>query len=1316
MIGEALEYSVAEYFYERLLRNGYASMASADEANTKKYYERRALYFSVLDCAEKSQALFGLEDGEEYVTNLLYCHGEEAAGLEFALLSGGDITLSHDGTKHPGRSVVGWKIIEILPGAKTQTKNISTPTAKLTLEHPMLITPCFEITDAYAAQLADDEAMLEKRWAALEEAAGEDIASAIKTLYTLYDDDMVELAASLYSPGYIDLEKGYWAGGYYWTASGRDNIGLGPDLESTVQMLRFIQQSGMIEHYGNNLTRALPKWMQYQLVYFAKTLNSPNGYFYHPQWAVEAQNASNHVRGRMLGWGTSLLSIFGSKPTYNTANGVSGDGITADEYLELMGVEKGDITGGVQRISPVCLTNPLRSGGVSLCVARAISADTASKLSPGAYNQSYNQSEDLSSLTDLLSLDGEGEALSAILASAAVGTASSSSSIEVMPFIQSHASFAKYLEEEIIMDVNPYSDGNALNAASGEIGARSKILGAYASPEGTPEEEKPWYEGMTLKEMMIAHMTSKIDPETGMWGKAWREYNAQLDAAGDTTTRRKTGHDFINTNSLLKCLGTYTNAGVMYPYPVLAAKGLLAGMMSDEPSTGNICELYNLWAATTSLISNVKNCAPSDIRDETISIIREYLAEYGDEAIMNTYEKLKGYKRPDGGFNHSVNGNCGYSSGSITKSMGEYESNVDAICIGTTGLVRSIFETLGYTRVPIFTKSDWMRYINIIETAEPSLKLDISASNIDFEDGVIPEDITVTQAAWVVKNGETHALSLEEGELRIARSPLSNKGSAAILNVDIKPGDSGDISFSFYAGDELALSFDITADGRLLTLGDSEMEFEKMFNLCVEIETCADGGLLAYINVDGMLVATAEIPELSDHDLITEARISADIPILIENINFVRSNSTVSRYDTLPSGNVLRITTPREENTIGVCELNGESVLHYHREINESGTQSYIDFGRTQRVSSANTVIFATDMMIADVKRATDLSFVLMPRAAQHSDRVYKMTLHINGSDIYMNDSSYSGSSTSKIDLGVDVGEWFNLRIEYYEGDISSEKNSTYAILIYINGRIARVSQTVYGRLRDAQDLDTLRFAPLTAFLGDIYFDNTSLAQTVKSASEVEDDAVDGEEIYQSSCLTFDEMPVNIKFTSGGDEGNTATVREVDGEKMLSFKKNQGKKQSYFDLSLTYFDSNSSAVIFETDVSFAGVTSFANIDFVLMPSGASHAKRTYKLTFTLSGDDLYINDSVYGGASSEKIDTGLSKNEKFRLKMKYHEANDARGAFVEIYINDNLVHTSDDAYGVFGDAESVNCLRFAPFTAVAGEVLFDNMILVQIAK
>ena len=170
-----------------------------------------------------------------------------------------------------------------------------------------------------------DRARLDSEWQNLVTEAGggergEAIAAAMKQLYSLYTPALTDWFSRIY-----DGETG----GFYATVSGHDTESFGPDVEATMQTINFIRQCGMLRDVGT-LEEALPQWLKKKLLHFAKSLQHPNGYFYHPQWSFDDVHNNISRRGRDLGWAISIIDICGGSPTYDTQNGKFGDGLDAD--------------------------------------------------------------------------------------------------------------------------------------------------------------------------------------------------------------------------------------------------------------------------------------------------------------------------------------------------------------------------------------------------------------------------------------------------------------------------------------------------------------------------------------------------------------------------------------------------------------------------------------------------------------------------------------------------------------------------------------------------------------------------------------------------------------------------------------------------------------------------------------------------------------------------------------------------------------------------------------------------------------------------
>lgn len=163
-------------------------------------------------------------------------------------------------------------------------------------------------------------------FAEIETQLGAEATEALKKYYSLFDERYYTWMANLYDPGEYDADGNPIGGGYYFSNSGRDNVGYGIDLESTAQALTLLSSSGMLREYEVNGTvdwmAAIPEKMQREIVAFVKSLQSPeDGYFYHPQW----ESVTVSRRGRDLDWATSLLERFGAVPYWDTPNGYEGE-------------------------------------------------------------------------------------------------------------------------------------------------------------------------------------------------------------------------------------------------------------------------------------------------------------------------------------------------------------------------------------------------------------------------------------------------------------------------------------------------------------------------------------------------------------------------------------------------------------------------------------------------------------------------------------------------------------------------------------------------------------------------------------------------------------------------------------------------------------------------------------------------------------------------------------------------------------------------------------------------------------------------------
>jgi len=138
----------------------------------------------------------------------------------------------------------------------------------------------------------------------MEKVLGSEAAAAFRKLYSIYDEDLYVWIANLWCPD---------NGGFYYSASARNNEGFLPDLESTGQALGTLDRSGLSAAYGGNWADLIPDEIKAKLLNFAREMQAEDHYFYHPQWGTGINRSR---RGRDAGWARTIITGLGGTPKY----------------------------------------------------------------------------------------------------------------------------------------------------------------------------------------------------------------------------------------------------------------------------------------------------------------------------------------------------------------------------------------------------------------------------------------------------------------------------------------------------------------------------------------------------------------------------------------------------------------------------------------------------------------------------------------------------------------------------------------------------------------------------------------------------------------------------------------------------------------------------------------------------------------------------------------------------------------------------------------------------------------------------------------
>ena len=149
-------------------------------------------------------------------------------------------------------------------------------------------------------------------WQDLEKIAPAEVVTSLKKLNSFYEGRNIAVwMANLYDPE---------IGGFYYSNSAKEHEGFMPDLESTVQLLCWMEANGAFDKPAREM---IPADICDKLIKFAKDMQSDvEGCFYHPQWKNQTVGIARS--GRDISWGNKLISMFGGRPDYDVPGGASG--------------------------------------------------------------------------------------------------------------------------------------------------------------------------------------------------------------------------------------------------------------------------------------------------------------------------------------------------------------------------------------------------------------------------------------------------------------------------------------------------------------------------------------------------------------------------------------------------------------------------------------------------------------------------------------------------------------------------------------------------------------------------------------------------------------------------------------------------------------------------------------------------------------------------------------------------------------------------------------------------------------------------------
>ena len=228
--------------------------------------------------------------------------------------------------------------------------------------------------------------------------------------------------------------------------------------------------------------------------------------------------------------------------------------------------------------------------------------------------------------------------------------------------------------------------------------------------------------------------------------------------------------NYVSLSGLYKIGGMINTFGYDLPheYAMAAVRSAVKAItLTDEPTI--LVHVFNNWAGLNTQLSNMRSAnkralarGESEIHDmeAAYNVVR---AE-APSLIEATINKLALFRKPDGSYSYYQKNSAPTTQG-VPVSMGFAEGDVNASMIALSSISNFIFNTMNYTRVPMYHLGHFIDFLDTVEGLTPVEKIPFEKDvSFTFDDDTeLPMLITPTLSA---------------GELQVIADPTSqNRGN-----------------------------------------------------------------------------------------------------------------------------------------------------------------------------------------------------------------------------------------------------------------------------------------------------------------------------------------------------------------------------------------------------------------------------------------------------------------------------------------------------------------------------------------------------------
>lgn len=302
----------------------------------------------------------------------------------------------------------------------------------------------------------------------------------------------------------------------------------------------------------------------------------------------------------------------------------------------------------------------------------------------------------------------------------------------------------------------------------------------------------------------------------------------------------------------------------------------------------------------------------------------------------------------------------------------------------------------------------------------------------------------------------------------------------------------------------------------------------------------------------------------------------------------------------------------------------------------------------------------------------------------------YAIGLVIKNGVIHFIDTTTISSDRFEQDLGftANLNEWFNLRIEYYSGDVD-----TVRMKIYLNGECVAVSDSFYdegyGVPRPFYEKAKIEVFSTSSWV--CYLDNLIVNKSEKIyKEETNPDLTVNVDQLDKSELVYDFEDVDANNLPEGWVKNDSTTTNIVSNGVNNSLNVKGGKLS-LTIPMHKITKDANAIAFDGEITYNSFADDSIIELLWHDSGVM-GTNILRLRFyptIVDGETVMMLYEASGGVKGTPIrGTELRAGQKYYLTIEYYEDKDA----ALVYVDGTLVGftSADEAYANRGSTARVS--------------------------